>query len=99
MPGRALIQHGVVYIHQTVDLMCLQQIDQLQRLINGKGIGLQNLFCLIIIQVSAITANCRCIQRQCLIKRMNSNVMATCDNDKLVAGFSGARERFERRGQ
>lgn len=44
MPGRALIQHGIVYIHQTVDLMCLQQIDQLQRLINGKGIGLQNLF-------------------------------------------------------
>lgn len=42
------------------------------------------------IQIGAVAANSRCFQRQRLIKRMNSNVMAASDNDKLKARLFGA---------
>ena len=55
--------------------------QELQGFINGHWVRFQHGFCMIIIQIGAITANSRCIQRQRLIKRMNSDVMATCDDD------------------
>jgi oligoribonuclease (3'-5' exoribonuclease) len=98
VPGRAFIEHGVIHIHQAVNIVLGEHIGQAQRFINRHRIGLQNLFCLIIIQISAITTNCRCIQSQCLIKRMDSDVMSAGDDDHLNPA-SGAGQRFQRSGQ
>ena len=99
MPGGLFVKHRVIHIGQTVDLLFGEHGGEAYRVFHRHRIGRQNLFCVIIIQISAITTNCRCIEGQCLIKRMNSDVMTSGNDDHLVARLSGAGQRFQRSGQ
>ena len=99
VPGRLLVQHGVIDVHQAVNIMLLQHFRQAQGFIYRHRVGFKHLFCMIIIQISAIAANCRCIQRQRLIKRMDSDVMSAGDDDDLISRVFGASQRIERGGE
>lgn len=99
MPGGVFIKHRVVHICQAVDLLFGKHGSEAYRLLHRHRIGGQNLFCMIIIQIGAITTNCRCIESQCLIKRMDSDVMTSGDDDDLIACLSGAGQCLQRSGQ
>jgi hypothetical protein len=94
MAGGFLVQHGVINIHQTMNVMLVKLSNQLLRFWHRQWISREHFFCMIIIQISAITANCRCIQRQCLIKRVDGDMMPTGDDDELMSCRFCAGQRF-----
>ncbi|MNC40798.1 hypothetical protein D3C75_895320 [compost metagenome] len=89
MTACLLIQHGVVNIHQAVNIVLLEQLQYLLGLLFCQRIGSQYLFLLEVVQIGAVTTNGGRIDLQCLIKRMDSHVMAAGDHHDFHPGSTG----------
>ena len=96
MAARFLIQHGVVNVHQPVNVGLFEHLQHLFGLLLRQGIGGQHLFLLKIIQVSAVAADGRRVNLQRLVERMDGDVMAAGDHHHLDAGGARLRQRFQR---
>lgn len=96
MAARLLIQHGVVDVHQPVNIGLFEHLQHLPGLIFRQRIGRQHLLLLKIIQIGAVAADGRGIYLQRLVERMDSDVVAAGDHHHLDAGGARLRQRFQR---
>ncbi len=75
--------------------MLIQHLNHAQRLVLIQRVGSQHLFCLIIIQIGAVAADCGCIEFQPLIKRVDGAVVTAGDDSHLDASLTGALQRLD----
>ena len=78
--ARLLIEHGVVDVHQPVNVGLFEHLQHLLGLIFRQRIGGQHLLLLKIIQIGAVAADGRGIYLQRPVERMDGDMMAAGDH-------------------